>query len=160
MQDMLVYLAGPITARNGYTIEDNKKVAEATLYECLRMGIPCFMPPIIPHSEVDYETCLEYDNAVIRRCTAMLMLPRWHESPGALKERALAIELDMEIFDSIEELRKAHGELRTIPETTGRKARTRTRKENRVGTDRSDERLQNSNSESAHHPEEHRDETL
>lgn len=158
--DVFVYMAGPITARNGYSIEDNRKMTEKALYELLRAGIPCFMPPIIPHTEVDYETCLLYDNVAIARCTAMVMLPRWNESPGALKERALAIELDMEIFDSVEELIKAYGESRTVPETTGRKVSRRARNQNRVGQSGDNERLQESNSEGAHHPEEHRDETL
>lgn len=155
--DVFVYMAGPITARNGYSIEDNRKMTEKALYELLRAGIPCFMPPIIPHTEVDYETCLQYDNVAISRCTAMVMLPRWNESPGALKERALAIELDMEIFDSVEELIKAYGEPRTVPETTGRKARKRAGIQQTVSTEGSDERLQKSNSEGAHHSEEHRE---
>jgi len=154
MRDMFVYLAGPITARNGYTIEDNKIIAEQVLYQCLKIGIPCFMPPIIPHSEVDYETCLQYDNAVIRRCTHMLMLPRWDESPGALKERALAIELGIPIIDSFEELKETYGEPRGVRETATRKVRGRNRTQNIVGEERSDERLQQGNSEGAHHTSE------
>lgn len=149
MKNVLVYLSGPITPRNGYTVEDNRASAEKIFLDLIRMGIPCFCPHFTPIAEewVDYETWIQYDFAILTRCTHMLMLPRWENSPGALRERAEAIRLGMQIFDSLEEIKEMYGE--TNPVNTIR-TRKRTSGKNRMGTEGNNERLQQSDGEGAH----------
>jgi hypothetical protein len=155
MKDMLLYISGPITPRNGFTFEQNREVAEPIFFECIRMGIPAFAPHFQPQGGmIDYEVWMEYDFAVLKRCTAMLMLPRWEESPGALRERAFAISAGIKIYNSLQELKEEYGESRGVREAATRKVRSRNRTQNIVGEERSDERLQQSDSEGAHRPSE------
>jgi Domain of unknown function (DUF4406) len=94
-QDVLVYLSGPITPRNGHTVEENVHAASVVHNDLLNQGIPVFCPHFsaaVPASftDVPYETWLELDYAIINRCTHVLMLPRWEESQGAQLEKAYA----------------------------------------------------------------------
>lgn len=157
---MLLYISGPITPRNGYTFEQNREVAEPIFFECIRMGIPAFAPHFQPQGGmIDYEVWMEYDFAVLKRCTHILMLPRWQESPGALRERAFAISAGIQIYESLDQLKEEYGKLGELSKVIGRKVRSRTRNQDRVGQERSDERLQESNGEGAHHTQEYRDES-
>lgn len=156
---MLLYLSGPITPRNGYTFEQNREVIEPIFFECIRMGIPAFAPHFQPQGAmIGYETWMEYDFAVLKRCTHILMCPRWQESPGALRERAFAISAGIQIYESLDQLKEEYGKLGELSETSGRKVSRRARNKDRVGENRDNERLQESNSEGAHHSEEHRTE--
>jgi hypothetical protein len=90
-KDIFVYLSGPITAKQDYSVEENVASALRIYLECIRRGIPAFCPQIggaFPSAwaDVPYETWLAYDFAVIDRCTHLLMLPRWETSAGALRE--------------------------------------------------------------------------
>lgn len=94
--DVFVYLSGPITARDGYTVEDNVAHALTVYLRCIRAGITCYCPHLgaaFPSAWVDvpYDQWLAYDFAIIDRCTHVLLLPRWETSPGAQQERAYAI---------------------------------------------------------------------
>lgn len=106
MRDGLVYLSGPITAGHGRTVADNVASALAVFDACLRAGVPAFCPHLGALDEtafdIDYETWMAYDFAVIDRCTAMLMLPHWRESRGALREREYAARLGMPVYESLE----------------------------------------------------------
>jgi hypothetical protein len=92
--NVFVYLSGPITAKHGYSVEENVAAAVKIYLECLRQGIPTFCPHLsgaFPSAfDVDYETWLAYDFAVIDRCSHVVMLPRWKSSTGAQRERAYA----------------------------------------------------------------------
>src|SRR6185295_16976272 len=89
-----VYLSGPITARDGRSVEDNVASALAVYWACMRAGIPSFCPQLsggYPSAfTIEYETWIEYDFAVIDRCTHLLMLPLWETSAGACREVAHA----------------------------------------------------------------------
>jgi len=94
-RDVFVYLSGPITAVNGWTIERNIRAASMVYYDLLNRGIPAFCPhssAFDPRAfaDVPYDVWLEYDCAVIDRCTHLLMLPRWEQSQGAMREKAYA----------------------------------------------------------------------
>jgi len=92
--DCFVYLSGPITARSGYTVEENVAAAVKVYLQCLAGGLPVFCPHLsgaFPSAfSLDYEVWLAYDFAVIDRCTHMVMLPRWADSAGAMREREYA----------------------------------------------------------------------
>lgn len=107
-RDLFVYLSGPITAKNGRTVEQNVADAVAVYLDCLRRGVPAFCPHLsgaFPSAfEIDYETWIDYDFAIIDRCTHVVMLPRYEESSGALRERAYAESIGKPVVYSIGEL--------------------------------------------------------
>lgn len=92
--DVFVYLSGPITAQGGYTVEENVAQAVKVYLRCVRDGMACFCPHLVaafPSAfDVPYATWLDYDFAVIDRCTHLMLLPRWEFSKGARLEREYA----------------------------------------------------------------------
>lgn len=152
MKDMLVYLSGPITPRDGYTFEDNQKSAGVIFLECIKMGIPAFCPQLLPQADgIDYETWMEYDLAMLERSTHVLMLPRWESSPGALRERSYAIQMGKPIIENIIQLRTQYGGDSGVRGDSTRKVRGGNKKQNKLGKERSDERLQQGDSEGVNH---------
>jgi len=94
--DVFAYLSGPITAKDGYSVEDNVAAALKVYLACVRAGLACFCPHLsgaFPSAfEVPYETWIANDFAIIDRCTHVVLLPRWETSRGAVRERAYALE--------------------------------------------------------------------
>lgn len=92
---MLVYLAGPITPKDGYTAEDNARVAIHQFFRLIHKGINAFCPHLVsPHPaawDIDYQRWVAYDFAMLDLCSHVLMLPRWETSGGAVREREHAI---------------------------------------------------------------------
>lgn len=108
-RDLLVYISGPMTAKHGYTVEENVAAGLRVFLDCLRRGIPAFCPHLsgaFPSAwaDIPWEAWLEYDLAVIDRCTHVLLLPRWEQSAGAVKEREYAVSIGKPIILSIDEL--------------------------------------------------------
>lgn len=108
-RDVLVYISGPLTAASGWTIEENISVALKCYYDLLRRGIPAFCPHLgglspSAWSVVAYQTWIQYDLAIIDRCTHVLMLPRWQQSKGAVIERDYAYAHGKLIISSPEEI--------------------------------------------------------
>ena len=108
-KDLFVYISGPMTAKHGFTVEENVAAGLRVYLDCLKRGIPAFCPHLggaFPSAWVDvnWETWLEYDLAVIDRCTHVLMLPRWETSAGAVKERAYAEQIGCPVVLSIEDV--------------------------------------------------------
>lgn len=106
--DVFVYLSGPITATPTRTTEQHVADAVGVYWELIRRGIPAFCPHLggafpsaylIPH-----DVWLDYDCAVIDRCTHVLMLPGWPVSKGAIRERDYARTLGKVIVDNIADL--------------------------------------------------------
>lgn len=107
--DLFVYLSGPITAKHGYSVEENVAAAVKVFVRCLQLGIPAFCPQLTgafpsAHSDVPYEAWMAYDFAVIDRCTHVCMLPRWQQSAGAVRELEYARAAGMPIFLSPDDL--------------------------------------------------------
>lgn len=94
-RDVFVYISGAISPTNGRSVESNVAAAVDFYLYCLSLGIPAFCPhlgAIFPsaHASVSYDRWMEYDFAVIDRCTHVIMLDGWKESRGAVLEESYA----------------------------------------------------------------------
>lgn len=98
----LLYLSGPLSAGHGRTVEDNVRAALDVYYRCVRAGIPTFCPHLAALDpaafDLDYELWMQQDLAILRRCTHVLMLPNWQESPGAIREHDFMQSLQGDFF--------------------------------------------------------------
>lgn len=108
-EDCFVYISGPITAKHGYSVEENTATAVKVYLGLLIRGIPAFCPHLSAafpsaFSDVTYDKWLEYDYRVIDRCTHVLMLPRWRASTGAVLEKEYAESKGIRICYDFEEL--------------------------------------------------------
>jgi hypothetical protein len=107
--DVLVYIAGPITAKDGYTIEENVAAGVRAYLDCLLHGFPA----VCPHLSAGYPTLvtglpygvqIAHGLLVLQRCTHLLLLPRWETSEGAFQEHKEAVRRRIPVAGSIEEL--------------------------------------------------------
>jgi hypothetical protein len=105
----LIYIVGPYRASGQWQIFQNIRRAEAFALQVWQMGAAC----ICPHKNTEYfngaapdSVWLDGDLEMVRRCDAILCVPGWEASSGSLGEVALAKQLGLPIFRSIEELRK------------------------------------------------------
>lgn len=92
LSDVFVYISGPMTAKDGRSIEQNTADGVALYLQLLKLGIPAFCPHLsgaFPSAwtALSHGDWVRYDYAVIDRCTHMLMMPRWQTSVGAQMER-------------------------------------------------------------------------
>lgn len=105
---VLVYISGPISETDGFTVEMNVGEAVKVFCNLTRMGIPSICPHLgaaFPSChKIGYRVWMAYDLAVIDYCTHMLMLPRWTESRGAAEEMVYAGEKGIPIVYSTREL--------------------------------------------------------
>lgn len=107
--NILVYISGPIAPKYGFSVEENVAVALKVFLELTKRGILSFCPHLTAafpsaHSEVAYEKWMEYDLAMIDRCTHILMLPRWGESKGAIDELNYAVVKNVQVAYTVVEL--------------------------------------------------------
>lgn len=91
-KDTLVYISGPMTAKDGRTMEQNTADGVAIYLALLKLGIPAFSPHLsgaFPSAwtALSHAEWIAYDCAILDRCTHLLMMPRWETSVGAIKER-------------------------------------------------------------------------
>lgn len=105
-KNLFVYISGPMTAKHGYTIEENVAAGVKVYLECLARGIPAFCPHLsgaFPSawSALDWQAWIDYDLAVIDRCTHVLMMPRWEQSAGASQEHHYAVSIGKPIVHSL-----------------------------------------------------------
>lgn len=108
-RDLFVYLSGPMTAKHGVTVEENVAAGVNVFLDLMQRGIPAFCPHLsgaFPSAwtDVTWERWLDYDLAVIDRCTHVLMMDRWHLSAGAIKERDYAISIGKPVIYSLAEI--------------------------------------------------------
>lgn len=108
-RDLFVYLSGPMTARDGFLMEENVAAGLRVHLDLLRQGIPNFCPQLsgaFPSAwaDVPWEHWLDFDKAVIDRCTHVLMLPRWESSKGALVEKAYAESIGVPVLFGVADL--------------------------------------------------------
>lgn len=106
LKDVLVYISGPMTAKAGRTIEQNIAEGVAVYLDLLMRGIPAFSPHLsgaFPSAwtSLSHQEWIEYDFAIIDRCTHMLMMDRWGMSAGARLEYDYATAKGIPIAESI-----------------------------------------------------------
>jgi hypothetical protein len=114
LKDVLVYISGPMTAKDGFTIEENTAAGVRVYLDLLRRKIPCFSPHLsgaFPSawSALSHADWLAYDFAIIDRCTHVLMMPRWESSTGARLEKEYAERHHMPVCYSIPDLEERLG---------------------------------------------------
>lgn len=107
----LIYVSGPFSAPSegfdelhGY--EHNITTASMYALALWRAG----WAVICPHKnnanyqyaeDVEYNTWIDGDVEILRRCDAVLMIPGWEESNGAQIERKYALNHDVKVFYAI-----------------------------------------------------------
>jgi hypothetical protein len=107
MYNVLVYVAGPITAETKNKITRNIK---AGIRQGARFWQKWKIPAFVPHAQSGYFEewdddkhyipVLAGDLEVISRCDAMFLLPGWEDSTGAQIEVAFANKRGIKVFES------------------------------------------------------------
>lgn len=104
----VVYIAGPFRAASKYTDgQDMFEIHKHIMY-ALDMAVKVWRlgaAALCPHANTFPFTgsapdsiWLEGDKELLRRCDAILMVPGWQKSSGAIVERALAEALRLPVF--------------------------------------------------------------
>lgn len=112
-KDIFVYISGPMTAKGGFSIEENLLAGAQVFFYLLKHDIPCYCPHLtglLPSAWtlMSHEKWLEYDYAVIDRSTHVLMMDRWETSSGACLEKMYAEKIGIPIIYSIDDLPSPH----------------------------------------------------
>jgi hypothetical protein len=97
----------------------HRRCVEENILNAKRFGVKVAklgVAPVIPHANTDhpefekaqpYQFWIAATAEQLRRCDAIIMLPKWEQSSGARGEHALALERGMPVFYSLAELAKA-----------------------------------------------------
>lgn len=108
-RDVFVYLSGPISPKNGRSVEANVAAALHVYLDCIQRGVLAFCPhlsAIFPssHLGISYDVWMEADYAIIDRCTHVLMLEGWQHSKGAIMEQSYAQLQGKPVIYTLDEL--------------------------------------------------------
>lgn len=108
-----IYIAGPFRGKDAYAVYRNVQAAEHAMYELIQLALMQRTPVALlcPHSMTFHfdrtfndaywlEATLEH----LHRCDAILMLPGWEKSQGAVGEQAAAVKDGKPVFYSIPEV--------------------------------------------------------
>lgn len=108
---MIVYIAGPMTPKDGFTAKQNLDQAVEAWIELVQACIPSFCPQlgnaIETHVHGDYDLWMRYDFALIDCSTHVLMLPRWESSYGASLEHEHALKTGKQVCYAVSEVLSA-----------------------------------------------------
>lgn len=107
----LVYIAGPFSASTSAGIFRNTAAAVAFGQEVRALGLV----PMVPHVAIlptdttpdAYEAAMRECFEILSRCDALVLMPSWRQSPGAVRECERAEALGLEVFESLEALKGA-----------------------------------------------------
>lgn len=107
--DVYVYISGPMTAKNGFSIEANLAEGVDLFLSLLKQGIPAHCPHLNGYppscwTALPHESWVALDKVVLDRCTHVLMMPRWRLSSGARIEHDYATEIGLPIAYNVAEL--------------------------------------------------------
>lgn len=108
-RDVLVYISGPISPKNGRSVEANVSAAVAVYIDLTRLGIPSIcvhLGAMFPscHAALSYDAWMALDFALIDHCSHVLMMDGWQLSSGAVAEGQYAMDQAMPIAYSVAEL--------------------------------------------------------
>lgn len=104
----LVYIAGPYRASTPYGVERNIRAAEAFIMPVAKAGAVAVVPHMMFRGHdgaLPDEWFLGATLEVMRRCDAVLMMPRWESSAGATKERHEALANGIPVLETMHDLR-------------------------------------------------------
>lgn len=108
-RDVLVYISGPMTATAHKSIEQHTAAGVDTFLRLMKHGVPAFCPhlggafPSVWTALTHDEWCA-YDEAMIDRCTHLLMIGDWRHSKGACREYDYATAKGLPICYSVDDL--------------------------------------------------------
>jgi len=99
----LIYIAGPYRGPNTWAIEQNIRRAEDAAVLVWRAGHAA----LCPHANARHMEGVTSDEHVLagtmemlRRCDAVLLIPGWQASRGAVAEQEEAVNLGLPVFNS------------------------------------------------------------
>ena len=105
-----VYIAGKYDGPNVIEVLRNIRNGIAEAAELMGLGFAPYCPFIdfqiglANDTPIPKKTYQDVSMAFVSACDAMLMLPGWEESAGAMREKALAESMGIPIYYSISEL--------------------------------------------------------
>lgn len=105
-KDVLVYISGPMTANGQRTIEEHTAAGVKAFLTIMQHGVPAFCPHLCGGypsvwTALTHEEWVQYDLAIIDRCTHMVMIGDWRESKGAMREYDYAIGKGLPVAHSL-----------------------------------------------------------
>lgn len=95
---MRIYISGPITNEKHYRL--NFLRAENTVRSHVKGSVvvsPMRLGDVLPNGS--HKEYMELCYSLVAMSNVMVMLPGWEKSRGARKERTLALEMKMPIFE-------------------------------------------------------------
>lgn len=103
----VVYIAGKFRARTHWGVVQNVRAAEAVAMEVWSAGAVALCPHLNTANfdgTLTDEIWLAGTMALLERCDAVMLVPGWPDSKGALAERDRAIALGLPVFDDLQSL--------------------------------------------------------
>ena len=110
----VVYIAGPMTAKDGWAWERNIREAEEVFWILTCLGYSCICPHTMGRNfenTLSYEEWISIDLPLLARCDAIYMCEGWQGSRGSNAEHEFAIRNAIEILYTIEGAKRylSHG---------------------------------------------------
>lgn len=138
---MLIYVSGKYSGDTEKERKDNIFKAGKVAAELWDRGHAVICPHantsefLVPTKITQYEDFIKGDLMMIARCDAMVMLPEWENSKGAVLEHNYALELGVPVYFYPDELPNLHPtearcpqQAKAFSETIGKLYRTHLRK--------------------------------
>lgn len=104
----IVYIAGPFRGKTEWDRQQNIRRAEGLALEVWRLGAAA----ICPHKNTEHfdgsapdELWLRGDLEILRRCDAVILLPTWPRSQGAMFEKGFAEDNRIPVFEDLKDLK-------------------------------------------------------